>query len=223
MVNEFFDRLKGVQPPLKVVAHCSPFLGWGLSETLCHIFLCKRSLVLMWYTLKESPKRVCLSVMLENWSRKMILCARSVESELAVGFLVVAKQIAGESDGCSPQNRVGFFWLREGDAATFLPLKYWQKNVVCHLQDHPVDLLGNLKRASNPQRQWFCIGEELYPNSPHFSDWEVAPNELDLHTMGLNGCQINVKGVNKSLDTRTQHLIHDLVFFEFTLCFNFFL
>ena len=33
----------------------------------------------------------------------MILCAGSVESELAVGFPVVAKRIAGESDGYSPQ------------------------------------------------------------------------------------------------------------------------
>ena len=30
-----------MQPPFKVVAHCSPFLGWGLNDTLCRISLCK--------------------------------------------------------------------------------------------------------------------------------------------------------------------------------------
>ena len=30
-----------MQPLLKVVAHCSPFLGWDLNDALCHISLCK--------------------------------------------------------------------------------------------------------------------------------------------------------------------------------------
>lgn len=92
-----------MQPPLKVVAHCSPFLGWDLNDTLCHISLCKGSLVSMWYTSKDPPERICLSVIQENESQKMILCARSVVSELEVGFLVVVKQISGESNGYNPQ------------------------------------------------------------------------------------------------------------------------
>lgn len=40
---------------------------------------------------------------LSDVGKQMILCAGSVESELAVGFPVVAIRIAGESDGYSPQ------------------------------------------------------------------------------------------------------------------------
>ena len=43
------------------------------------------------------------AVIQENESQKMILCAKSVKSELAVGFLVVVKQIAGGSNGYNPQ------------------------------------------------------------------------------------------------------------------------
>ena len=63
----------------------------------------KGSLVLMRYTSKDPPEQICLSVIQENESQKMILCARSVVSELAVGFLVVVKQIAGGSNGYNPQ------------------------------------------------------------------------------------------------------------------------